>query len=113
MNITTLTSSDMVTESIVKGLQAAFTLAAIGWIIGLLILIGTVALITWVVKKVWYAGSNRRYRKEQKAIRRAERNVTTTQIQVQGYVKNGQLYSPTGWRWDEDAKLWVPPKNLK
>ena len=113
MNTLLLTSSDFVTESVSKGFQAAFAFVAICWIFGLIILIGTVALITWVVKKVWYAGSNRRYRKEQKAIRRAERNVTTTQIQVQGYVKNGQLYSPTGWRWDEDAKLWVPPKNLK
>lgn len=113
MNITALTSSDMLTESIVKALQATFTLAAIGWIIGLLVLIGTVALITWVVKKVWYAGSNREYRQQRRARRRAERNITSFQAQTHGYVKDGQLYSPTGWRWDEDAKLWIPPKNLK
>ena len=36
---------------------AAVTAMIILWIIGLGILVGTVALITWVVKKVWYAGS--------------------------------------------------------
>ena len=29
---------------------------------------------------------------------------------AKGYVKNGKLYSPTGWRWDDDAKIWIPPE---
>lgn len=111
--ISTLSSSNALSEAFSEGLKALFTLAAIGWIFGLLFLIAIVALITWIVKKVWYAGSNREYRQQNKARRRAERNTTSNPIQTQGYVKDGQLYSPTGWRWDEDAKLWVPPKKLK
>lgn len=125
MNITALTTYDMLTDSLTKGMQAAFTLAALAWIIGLFILIGTVALITWVVKKVWYAGSNREYKRQQREWKKVQKQEAiqerknqkaikaSNRIQNQGYVKDGQLFSPTGWRWDEDAKLWVPPKNLK
>ena len=119
-----LTTTDAITNAIADGLQAAATLVAISWIIGLGILILTVAIITWVVKLVWNAGSNRKYKRQQRNLQIRQREwdtwyseqaKRTNQVtnQAQGYVKNGVLYSPTGWRWDEEAKLWVPPEKTK
>ena len=62
------------TQAISQALGGVMMLMAIGLIIGLLFLIATVALITWVVKKVWYAGSNRAAQRQQKAWKKARKN---------------------------------------
>ena len=102
-----LTVTNTLENAVTTGLQAAFALVAISWVIGLIILIVTVAIITWVVKKVWYAGSKR---KEQKQRKQSYKQITVYQPKATGHMKNGTLYSPTGWKWDEDAKIWIPPE---
>ena len=97
-------------------------------VIGLLILIGVVALITWVVKKVWYAGRKPEHRQEQDWLTQAQMRqqnkyaysdpVKTQNVQKRNstpkevYDHTGGKWSPTGWYFNPKTGLWEPPDYL-
>ena len=116
-----LTSTDPISDAIARGLGAAFSFIAISWIIGLGALIATVALITWVVKKVWYAGSNKEYKRQQKEYRKQQkqwekyqkegtnqRNNTKEikEIPKEEIKKEKSFENNPDWKWDEKNQLW-------
>ncbi|MBQ8237045.1 MAG: hypothetical protein IJZ39_02705 [Oscillospiraceae bacterium] len=115
------TVSNSASDAIAAGLEAAFTLVAILWAIGIVMLIGIVALITWVVKKVWYAGSNREYKRQQKEWKRQQKQWRKFQQQQEWEEHQKQtakaaqrsststedkfVHNPD-WKWDDKAQLW-------
>lgn len=88
----TSTYTDQLSQSIAEAIGALFELAAILLIIKLGMLILIVALITWVVKKVWYAGSNRKQKHKKKKTKK-----------IQGY-KNykGDTWYPDGTYYNSE-----------
>ena len=83
--------------------------------IGVIVSISAIGIVLWVMiksiklLKIRMKQVNKRieeYEQEEKA-KKSQKKQTN---KAKGYVKNGKLCSPTGWEWDEDAKLWVPPK---
>ena len=111
---TTYTSSQELSSAIAEGITALFTLAAIGFVIGIGFLVAIVALITWVVKKVWYAGRG----KPKQNYRRNDGDWLTTaqRRQQQQYEYNDPQWthhtSPTGWTYNAATGKWEPPKSL-
>lgn len=111
----TSTASDALTDSIAAGLAAAGTLLAISWVIGLIVLALMVAFITWIVKKVWYAGSNRKYKKQQKQWEKAQAKALkadTEYREFQEWKKQKETPAKKGfennpdWYWDDSTGLW-------
>lgn len=121
---------------IFKMLGALFALAVAT---GLIWLILVTAIITWVVKKVWYAGSDKKEKKRKRQeesddwLTRAQARqetrfenasppVTYTRERAQNVRKRGRKYTaanegktwyPTGWTLNENTGLWEPPDYLK
>lgn len=111
---TTAAIDDAFTSAFSAALGGLASLMAIGWVIGLIILICTVALITWIVKKVWYAGSDRKYRKQQKQWEKAQAKAYKQDKEYQEFQEwKKQKKDPSkgfennpDWYWDEAAQLW-------
>lgn len=98
------------------------------WLIGVGILLGTVALITWVIKKVWNAGkepkkpAGERYdssdwlsKAQQRQNKRYEYTDPASRPRPQkGAQKreNEPNWYPSGWTWNEEKQLWEPPDFL-
>lgn len=107
------------TESVSAGLNAMVTLAFYALLVRILIILGVVALITWVVKKVWNAGSVQKPKTHKRKAynqwtndwmqnaqaRQNNRYEYNDPIQFQ---KEGK-WSPTGWYWDDKKGKWIPP----
>lgn len=83
--------------------------------IGVIVSISAIGIVLWVMiksiklLKIRMKQVNKRieeYEQEEKA-KKSQKKQTN---KAKGYVKNGKLYSPTGWRWDDDAKIWIPPE---
>ena len=105
-----------------KAIEAALGLAFFMVVIRVLILIGTVALITWVVKKIWNGGNNKKPKSnkpkahnqwtndwmQNAQARQNNRYEYTDPIQFQ----KGEKWSPTGWYWDDKKEKWIPPDYL-
>ena len=113
--------SDPLTKAIADGISALLALIGIGWAAAILNLFLMVAAITWVVKKVWYAGSNkpkkRKRRKKQKY-----QDWHSDDWLVQAQERQNRIYeytdpvrtvekkwSPTGWYYDDEKREWVAP----
>ena len=103
------------TQAISQALGGVMMLMAIGLIIGLLFLIATVALITWVVKKVWYAGSNQEYKRQQREWKKARKKWkavqnSATQAERAQAAKEAEIDAKFAnnpdWKWDEKTQLW-------
>lgn len=126
---TWLTSTYNFSDALADAFGAAFSFVLILQGLGLLILVGIVALITWVVKKVWYAGSDKEDRRRSKAqkqwlnhqdrseweeyrSRGTSRHFDYAPGDPVATERNGEIYSPTGWKWDEESNTWLPPKSL-
>ena len=135
MDLTSFTTQPTVpidaalTEPISEAMSALGILLIVFMIIGLLILIGTVALITWVVKRVWYAGRKPERRQEQDWLTQAQtrqqsKYTYTDPYRPQGATKKpkgmpkatydhtGGQWSPTGWYFNPKTGLWEPPDYL-
>lgn len=126
--ILTMTNSvsQSLEDAVAAGLSTAMGFIAISMLIGIAFLLALAALITWVVKKVWYAGRNRERKRAKKQRQwygqqdRAEweefrRYGTTSNADFkQNYKKttHNTKISPTGWIWDEEKGLWTPPDYL-
>ena len=126
--LTTTNIDQAFSEAMGQALGGLMTLIVILWIFGILVLVAVVALITWVVKKVWHAGENREYKRQQKEWARAQRQWSKKQNRTEwdnfrkyGTPSNADFrptskpnsgMSPTGWFWDEEKGLWIPPNQL-
>ena len=108
---------------------------------GLIWLVIVAAIVTWVVKKVWYAGSNKKEKKNKQAndsddwltwaqerqevrFRNASPPIINTQVKAQKTRKRkpkkrynqadeGRTWYPTGWTLNENTGKWDPPDYLK
>lgn len=108
---------------------------------GLIWLVIVTAIITWVVKKVWYAGSNKREKKKREdtesddwltraqarqeiRFQNASPPITNTQTRAQKARKykpkgkynsadEGRTWYSTGWTLNEETGKWEPPDYLK
>lgn len=114
-----------VSEAIGGALMAVLFL----WALGIGMLVGVAALITWVVKKVWYADSKPKQKKQkrQKTQRRSDDWLYNAQVRQQKRYEYGDPYFAkkqpepeqkdhkvvfeSGWTWNEKTKLWEPPSN--
>ncbi len=128
--LTTISTAEL-SESIADAINAAMSLVAIAFVIRILALIGIVALITWVVKKVWHAGEGkdysgqyRRWKKYEKQFRKQEKREEAARMAYQEYYarerheewlrkqREGKPDPSKGfennpdWVWDEKAQLW-------
>lgn len=132
---------DVFTEaitSLLKALSALFGLAIATGFIWILIV---AALVTWVVKKVWYAGSKknepkyRRYKENEDWLTRSQRRqeirfenasppkapnaIKSRNIQkkeqMHWYTSDdvGKTWYPTGWTLNQETGLWEPPDYMK
>jgi len=122
---------EAMTNAFSQLLGGIMSLMAIGWVIGLIFLIATVALITWVVKKVWYAGRNRKYRSQNRKWRKfqkKEEKRERQQLAEYEYYQKHQakknrkewekqqkkekpdpskgFENNPDWYWDDAAQLW-------
>ena len=111
-----------------EAIEGIFTIFSVLIVIRIGLIIGTVALITWVVKLVWNAGSKPKQTKRQKHSndwleeaqyrqhRRNEYNdppIKSHQKRNNGYSTGNTKWYPTGWSYNEDKGLWEPPDYLK
>lgn len=116
-----LAATSNMSESISAILGGLMALLALGLGLGLLILIPIVALITWVVKKVWHAGENREYRRSQREWKKAHKKWEKLKRQEEAEIRNSykpkrkhqdpemivRVWSPTkDWFWDDKAQTW-------
>ena len=105
-----------------KAIETAIGLAFLLVAIRVLIIVGVVALITWVVKKIWNSGNNQKTKAnrpkahnqwtndwmQNAQARQNNRYEYTDPIQFQ----KGEKWSPTGWYWDDRKEKWIPPDYL-
>lgn len=114
----TASIDEVMTEAIGGFLQGIFSLMAISWIIGLLMLVGVVALLTWVVKKVWNAGNNKpKVHKPEAHNQWTEDWMQNANARQQNryeysdpqWTRNNGKWSPSGWYFDEQKQKWVAP----
>ena len=117
---------DPLTEAIANLLSALFSLLAIGWLFDLITLCLIVALITWIVKIVWYAGGNRewkqkqkRYKKQQKELQRYQKKCDKIKKKNASKRKTEHKYpeqkdneqrqdkfaNNPDWVWDEEHQI--------
>lgn len=114
------------TDTIAEGIEAAFSLIAFAFIIRLAILIGTAALITWVVKLVWNGGrKNKKTKHSDDWLYNAQnrQNMTyeysdpvihhnNTKSKKKSTWKNPQ-WTPSGWVYNEKTGRWNGPDYLQ
>lgn len=67
----------------------------------LFLLVGIVALLTWVVKTVWNAGNSDKQEHQYAGSRGASTEYRPS--------KEDMKWSPTGWYWDDKKEKWIPP----
>ena len=79
-----------VESAIGAGFAAGIFIFLFAWAIAIVFLVINTAIITWTVKKVWYAGSNKGPNNRHKSY--------------------SNLQFPTGWTFNENTNLWDPPK---
>lgn len=61
-----------------------------------------VAVTTITIKRAWFSSRKKKtYRHKQ-----------IYEIRTNHQNKNGKFYSPTGWTFNEETKLWEPPDYL-
>lgn len=117
------------TDAIPQGITAGITFIVICWIIGIAIIVGLAALITWVVKKIWNAGkepkkpAGERYdssdwlsKAQQRQNKRYEYTDPASRPRPQkGAQKreNEPNWYPSGWTYNEDTQLWEPPDYIR
>ena len=119
--LTTANIDQTFSEAMGQALGGLMALIVILWIFGILVLVAVVALITWVVKKVWHAGENREYKRQQKEWARAQRqwNKKQNHTEWENFRKYGtpsnadfkktpeQIFTASPeWKWDDEAKIW-------
>ena len=116
----TSTYTDQLNQSIADALGALFGLAAIMLIIRLGLFILMIALITWIVKKVWYAGSNREYKRQKRQHRKMQKewdqyrrdqekhnkNQEFEEFRLKQSKKDKSFENNPDWKWDEKNQLW-------
>ena len=122
-------------NTLAEEIAALFSFISIILIIRLIGFIATIALITWIVKLVWKAGSRRdsrwEYKQQQKAYkqqqklykqrqkewikwqREQDRREAMTWNNNKSNRQSTEIYSPTGWKWNENTQKWDPPDYLK
>lgn len=111
-------------ESLTKTISGLFAIMGISFVFGILILICIVALITWVVKKVWYAGSDREYKRQQREWKQQQKEwekwkKRQDKAEKEAFQKSGVPSSPGNrpewekkiaanpdWLWNDETKLW-------
>lgn len=127
--------SDAASKAIADGITAGLILLGLYLLFALAFLVGIVALVTWVVKLVWYGGrkhkkvkksddwlynaqsrQNNTYEYSDPIIHHSESNQKKNKIRWDGEArtrKDGRKVSPTGWTFNEETQLWEPPEHLK
>lgn len=96
MNTTFLTAT--LEDTIEAAFGYTLMYAAFIWLFKLAVVVGVAALIVWIAKKIWYAGSRN--------------NTQNTQQHARSEYKpsaDDMKWSPTGWYWDEKKQKWVSP----
>lgn len=111
--------------------NAIFGMIVLGFAIRIAVLIGTVSLITWVVKKIWYAGRDRKYRSQNRKWRKFQKREEKRERQRiaeyehykkheapkvhKEWQKQQKVKKPDpsqgfennpDWYWDEESNLW-------
>ena len=120
MSLSTTAAIDEAMTNAIGGLfRGIFSLMAIGWIIGLFVLLGVVALITWVVKKVWNAGNDKgpkvhKHKSHDQWTGDWMQDANARQKNRYEYydpewTKDNGKWSPSGWYYDEKKGKWIPP----
>lgn len=100
--------------SISKIFQAAFSFAIIIWIIKVAILIGIVAIITWVIKKIWKAGTEPPERKKNKVHnQRTEDWVYNANARQNNRYEYSDPVKEPKWTYNERARMWVDEEQLE
>ena len=128
MNATEL--NNPVSEAMAEALGGILTLSFYIIIFRIVIVIGIAALITWVVKKVWNAGTgskkakNKRYDHQNeswlsRAMRREDTkfdylnsHIDSNRGGYAGNPKTGVKWYPTGWTYNDKTGKWDPPDYL-
>lgn len=121
--LTTVDPFAALSAAIANAISAAISLGIILLIIRLIILIAMVALITWIVKMVWYAGENRGYKNQQKKWKQQQkewRKWQAKQDRIDSEMwdshhrqksssansKADKFANNPDWKWDEKSQLW-------
>lgn len=132
---------DVFTEAITSLLKTLSALLGLAIATGFIWILIVAALVTWVVKKVWYAGSKknepkyRRYEENEDWLTRSQRRqeirfenasppkapnaIKSRNIQkkeqMHWYMSDdvGKTWYPTGWTLNQETGLWEPPDYMK
>ena len=78
----------------------------------IVIVIGIAALITWVVKKVWNAGTGSKKVKN-KRYNHLNSRIDSNRGGYAGNPKTGVKCYPTGWTYNDKTGKWDPPDYLR
>lgn len=121
-----LTATSSSGSTLSEAFKALFTLVGIIQLISLAGLLILVALITWVVKTVWNAGSNKKQKRRHQnptyyndwVIAEKRRKSGKSEIKEPSRLypsktKDSKDVYGTGWTYNEYTKLWEPPDHLK
>ena len=79
-------------------------------LIALLLLFGIIAIITWIIKTIWYAGRGKKYRKSDDWL------IDAQERQNRRYEYSDPVVPkkyPTGWTYNEKKQKWEPPRKGK
>ena len=116
---------DPLTNAIADAISALLALVGVAWAAGILNLFLIVAAITWIVKKAWYAGSNKP-KKQKRRKKQKYKDWHSDDWLVQAQERQNRIYdytdpvrssekqwSPTGWYFDESKGEWVAPDYIQ
>lgn len=118
------------TGIIAEFLSNLLSLGFVIFVLGIGTMIGMVALITWVVKKVWNAGNNsnktkkehnpenedwltRAKRKEDTKFDYLNSHLNSDKGGYAGNPKEGIKWYPTGWTYNDKTGKWEPPDYIR
>ena len=119
------------TDVIAEFLGSLLSLGFVIFVLGIGTMIGMVALITWVVKKVWNAGSGNKKARARKNnhqnedwLSRAKRKEDTKFDYLNSHIgsdrggyagspKTCVKWYPTGWTYNDKTGKWDPPDYIK
>lgn len=107
--------SEAIGQALGTAVGGVVLILALCWGIGMLVLMPTVAVITWVVKRVWYSGSNgpsmsqqRKWQKQQREWQKFQERQAWEDHMKKATASSGQkdiAHNPD-WKWDDNAKIW-------
>ena len=110
---TTAAIDEAFTTAISQFFGGLFSIMAIGWILGILFLFAIVAAITWIVKKVWNAGTNKTQKQSKQHNQWTDDWVYNASARQNNRYEYSDPVKTPKWTYNERARMWVDEDQLE